>query len=232
MQDPEDIQLKLTKNFSKKRKLTVATFLYPGFAVVSFGLVVWSSYLLRQSHQVSALLMFLVLAGMTYSNLVLSTARVLTKIPQLKYLYWLRFHPLFVPLVLVVVVQIAQRTGVVWQNITVADYVSWAIALGLILFGIASKNCFEEAPILVRCTDEFCSIPKLFTPLPAIFTTVMVAVVGVNYWFHLQSPWLLVGALLVFAGNVVPTRSGGRMLSTAIELGFMTLLLATASRII
>jgi hypothetical protein len=227
----KDNEFESTDSLSNTRLPIPAAFFYIIFTVISLGLVIWSIHLLSQSFTISVLLLLFVVSGMTYDNLVLLIGCWAKENPRLELLHRLRFliHQLFIPTLIVAVVKIAQSTGIELLTTTIVDYGSWVVSLGLILFGTVSGNCFQSELKLVRSSGAIRYIPKDFSPLPAILTTAFVTITGLDFWLHSQSPWVLVGGLLVLIGNAVSNRFGGEVMNAAVELGLMGAILTTAS---
>jgi hypothetical protein len=230
----KDNEFEPTDSLSNDRLLIPSAFFYIVFTVISFGLVIWSIHLLSQFFSISVLLLLFVVSGMTYDNLILLIGFWAEETPQLEFLHRLRFliHQLFIPTLIVAVVKIAQSVGIELLPPTIADYSSWGVSLGLILFGTVSGNCFQSELKLVRSAGALRYIPKDFSPLPAILTTAFITMIGIDFWLHSHCPWILMGGILVLIGNAVSNRFGGEVLNAAVELGLMGAILTTARMVL
>lgn len=227
----KDNEFEPTDSLSNDNLPIPTAFFYTVFTLVSLGLVIWSIYLFSQSFSISVLLLIFIVSGMTYDNSVLLIGCWAEENSRLEFLHRLRFliHQLFIPTLIVAVVKIAQSVGIELLTTTIVDYGSWGVSLGLILFGTVSGNCFQSELKLVRSSGALRYIPKDFSPLPAILTTAFVTIIGLDFWLHSQSPWILVGGVLVLIGNAISNRFGGEVMNAAVELGLMGAILTTAS---
>lgn len=207
----------------------MATFLYPTYTFANLGLAIWSFSLFRHPYNINTTLLALVLTGMTYDNFIISIGRFIEQGALLESLNRLRFllHNLFVPLLVVVAVKLASNAGVVWVNNPTVYYGCWVIALGLITFGLVNDFVgLELVPITfagsLRYKPKSCGLPML-----PILTALLVAVMGFFIWREINWPWMLVGTLVMFSGNALPTRIFGTLISSAVDFVFISALLAT-----
>jgi hypothetical protein len=207
----------------------MAAFLYPTYTLANVGLALWSLSLFKHPHNINTTLLLLVLAGMTYDNFIISIGRLIDQGALLELLNRLRFlfHNLFVPLLVVVAVKLASNAGVVWASNPTVYYGCWVIALGLITFGLVSDFVgLELIPITfagsLRYKPKSCGLPML-----PILTASLVAVMGFFIWREINWPWMLVGTLVMFSGNALPTRIFGTLVSSAVDFVFILALLAT-----
>lgn len=207
----------------------MAAFLYPIFTVVSLGLVIWVSSIFQQAHSISTILLIVVLAGMTYDNLIISVGRLIGEGSLLKLLNYLRFlfHYLFVPLLVVVAVKLADDAGVAWASNPIVCKGCWALALGLVVLGLITVfRQLELAPITfagtLRYRPKTCGLPIL-----PVLTAFLVAVLGFYIWRETESSWMFVGTLIMLCGNALPARIFGPLISSVVDFIFILAFLAT-----
>ncbi|WP_322708944.1 hypothetical protein [Nostoc sp. ChiSLP03a] len=207
----------------------MGAFLYPVYTLASFGLAIWSFNLFAHSHNINILLLISVLVGMTYDNLIVSVGRLINEGTLLELLNRLRFffHNLFIPLLVVVAVKLACNAGVVWASYPIVCYGCWAIAFGLIAFGLLTEfRYLELAPInfagSLRYKPKSCSVPIL-----TILTALLVGMAGFYIWRETQWPWMFVGTLIMFLGNALPASIFGTLVSSAVDFLFILGLVAT-----
>ncbi|WP_414589803.1 hypothetical protein [Scytonema sp. PCC 10023] len=207
----------------------MATFLYPIYTVANFGLAIWGINLFQQAPRMSTILLIVVLTGMIYDNLIISVGHLIDEGTLLESLNRLRFlfHNLFVPLLVVVAVKLACNAGVTWAHYPIICYGCWAIALGLIVFGLLTDfRRLELIPTTfagsLRYKPKSCSVPIL-----TIAIALLVGVVGFYIWREIQWPWMFVGTLVMFSGNAMPTRIFGTLVGSAVDLVFILALLTT-----
>jgi len=207
----------------------MATFLYPIYTVANFGLAIWGINLFQQAPRMSTILLIVVLTGMIYDNLIISVGHLIDEGTLLESLNRLRFlfHNLFVPLLVVIAVRLAYDAGVVWASNPIMSYGCWAIALGLIAFGLVSSFLsLELAPTsfggTLRYKPKSCGVP-----IVPILTAVLVAVIGFYIWRETQCPWMFVGTLVMLCGNALPGSIFGPVVSSAVDVVFILAFLAT-----
>jgi hypothetical protein len=207
----------------------MAAFLYPIYTVATLGLALWGVSLFQQSHQISTILLIIVLVGMTYDNLIVSAGRLIDEGALLKFLNRLRFlfHNLFVPLLIVVAVKLACNAGVAWASNPIVCKGCWAIATGMVAFGLLSDfRQLELTPTTfagtLRYKPKSCGAPIL-----TILTALLVAVAGFYIWQETQWLWMFVGTLVMLFGNALPGRIFGPLVGSAVDCIFIVGLLAT-----
>ena len=159
------------------------------YALADLGLLIWSVRLWSRSNGVvMALLLLLLLAGI-YDNLIVSAGSFLGKGGLLKSLNTSRFlfHDLFVPLFVVITVELARQAGVAWANHSSGRPLEWVIALGIIAFGLVTRFLhLDIAPVSFAGTLRYTETKNMALPLMAILTTLLVIGGGVSVWRQLQ----------------------------------------------
>jgi len=207
----------------------MAAFLYPVYTLASVGLMIWSFSQFEHSHNINTILLLLVLIGMTYDNLIVSVGRLINEGILLELLNRLRFllHNLFVPLLVVVAVRLACNASVAWASTPIVCYGCWAIAFGLIAFGLLIDfQRLELAPTTFAGSLRY--KPKSYSvPILTILTALLVAVAGFYIWREIQWPWMFLGTLTMFFGNALPTSIFGTLVSSAVDLIFILALVVT-----
>lgn len=206
----------------------MAAYLYPAYTLISSVLTIWGMVIFTTNPGLSAVLMIFVLLGITYDSLIISLGTLINEGDLLKLLNQLRylFHSLFVPLLLVVTREFAEDAGVLWVSVWWLDYSIWLLTFGLITSGVVYTILNPQlTPTQFAGTLSY----KLenASPVPAILTTLLVAIAGVYIWLQTGWSWMISGTLLVICGNAVPTCRVGTLVSSASEMGFMLALLET-----
>ena len=203
--------------------------LYPLYTVANLVLATWSISLWQHSHHANILLLMLVVAGMTYDNLIISLGRLINEGVCLKLLNRLRFllHDLLIPLLVVVAVKLASAAGVVWASQPIVFSGCWTIAFGLIGLGLVT-NCkqLELAPITFAGSLRY-KPKKSQVPILTILIALLVGVAGFYIWHEIQWPWMFLGTLVMFFVNALPTKIFGSLVGSAVDFVFMLALLAT-----
>lgn len=208
----------------------MAVFLYPLYAFVNFGLVLWGLNLYQHDHKVSIILLILVLFGMTYDNLIIFLGKAIAEGHLLQFLNRLRFifHSLFVPLLVVTAIKIAADAGVTWAREPIMLYGNWAIASILIVFGLFTVSQQQELiPVTFAGTLRY--KPKAAgLPITTLLTATLVAVAGGYIWNTAQLPWMLIGTMVMLGVNALPKTLFSTLASSAVDSMFIVALMATA----
>ncbi|MGJ5629483.1 hypothetical protein [Nostoc sp. CALU 1950] len=207
----------------------MAAFLYPVYTIATLGLAIWGISLFQQSHRITTILLIVVLSGMFYDNLIVSVGSLINEGTLLKLLNRLRFlfHNLFVPLLVVIAVNLAYIAGVAWANNPIVYKGCWAIAIGLIVLGLVTD--FRQLELIpttfagtLRYKPKSCSVPVL-----TIFTALLVAVIGFYIWCQTQWLWMFMGTLIMLFGNVLPKSIFGPLIGSAVDCVFILAMLTT-----
>ncbi|MEH2233526.1 MAG: hypothetical protein V7K71_28460 [Nostoc sp.] len=203
--------------------------LYPLYTVANLVLATWSISLWQHSHHANILLLLLVVAGMTYDNLIISLGRLINEGSFLKSLNRLRFllHDLLIPLLVVVAIKLASAAGVFWANKPILFSGCWTITFGLIGLGLMTNlKHLELAPINVAGSLRY--KPKNSKPpISTIFIALLVGVAGFYIWREIQWPWMFVGTVVMLFGNALPTKIFGSLVGSAVDFVFILALLTT-----
>ncbi|MEA5504040.1 hypothetical protein VB735_13130 [Halotia wernerae UHCC 0503] len=207
----------------------MAAFLYPIYTLATFGFAIWGIILFQQSHRISTFLLIVVLAGMIYDNLIVSVGYLIHEGALLKLLNRLRFlfHNLFVPLLVVVAVNLADIAGVFWASNFILYKSCWVIAIGLIALGLLTN--FRQLELIpttfagtLRYKPKSCN-----APIVTIFTALLVAIVALYIWHQTQWLWMFVGTLIMLLGNALPKSIFGPLVGSVVDCIFILALLAT-----
>ncbi|MBW4617073.1 MAG: hypothetical protein KME21_28290 [Desmonostoc vinosum HA7617-LM4] len=207
----------------------MGAFIYPIYTLASVGLVLWEISLFQQEQKISTILLIVVLAGMTYDNLIISIGCIINEGDLLKTLNRLRFtlHNLFVPLLVVTAVQISHNAGVVWMKNSLVHYGGWAIAFSLIILGLVSEFRSQELTPTYSAGTLRYKPQSSEIPILTILTAILVAVAGIYIWYEIQWPWMLVGTLVMLFGNALSARFFSSIVSSFVDFLFILALLAT-----
>ncbi|MFN6464239.1 MAG: hypothetical protein RMZ41_020820 [Nostoc sp. DedVER02] len=202
------------------------------FALLEWVLISWAISLWRQSTSLAMIVLPILLASISYDNLVLSMGSLIGEGELLKTLCMLRFllHYLVVPLFIVIGVELAHRAGAGWAN-TVVRVLSAIVALGLAAIDIATHYIgLELVPIefagILRYSVANLSGPPIIT----IVVNLFVLLIGIGIWFRLKWAWLFVGTLISLIGNAMPSAVVGTLAGSFSELVMAISLLLTEER--
>lgn len=198
-------------------------------AIAELMLVVWSISLWRKSNNLAIILSLIVLVSTAYDNIVLFAGSLLEPGDLLLYLNKIRFlvHYLFLPLLIVVGVDLANRAGAVWAT-TITKRLSWVLAITLGVLDVIRRyvgSTFEP--------KYFAGITRYYSPnvFPVItiavsFFMVLIAI-GILIRSRGKLPWLFIGTLAAFLGNGLPTNNFGTLPASFSEFVMILSLLVT-----
>ncbi len=208
----------------------MAAILFPIYTLVNLGLIIWSISLFKEQSQASnILILILVLFGMIYDNLIISIGRLINEGALLELLSRLRFlfHNLFVPLLVVTTAKLISKSGISWANHQSFEYITWFIAIGLILYGLISELQTQELiPINFSGTLRYKS-QSVGIPIATILTSLIIAVAGGFIWYKIQLPWMFIGTIVMIFGNGLSTTTYRPLIGSAVDVLFMIGILMT-----
>ncbi len=205
-----------------------------GIAAMEWVLLSWGIRLWRQSPSLAMIVSPLLLASLSYDNVILATGNLIGEGELLKSLSMVRFllHDLVVPLFIVIGVELAYRAGAAWTT-TVVRVLSWVIAFGLAGIDVTTKYIGLElvptyfAGILLRYTAANVSGPPIIT----IVVNLFMLVIGIGIWIRLKWSWLFVGTFIALLVNAMPSSIVGTLPGSASELGMALSLLLTEQQV-
>lgn len=178
-----------------------------------FAWLTWQAWAVYKSRRLSyALLLVIVLAGLTYDVLVILLGRFIGAGDLLAALNAGRFiiHGLATPLMIIFGFGVLRHAGVGWaqsrtNHIIVCTFATLLIGLGVYQDILALDLQQRMVMDTVRYVNEG-GIPG--PPIPALLTIIFLIVAGISLWRHTGWKWLAVGAILmfIFAGAGVGDR--------------------------
>ena len=198
-------------------------------AIAELMLIIWSISLYRQSNNLAIILSIIVLVCTAYDNIVLFAGSLLEPGDLLLYLNKIRFfiHYLFLPLLIVVGVDLANRARAVWAT-SMIKRLSWVLAIFLGILDVIRRYVGATFK-----AEYFAGITRYYSPnvLPIITIAVsffMVLIgIGILIRSRGQLPWLFIGTLIAFLGNGLPTSNFGTLPASLSEFVMILSLLVT-----
>ena len=178
------------------------TALYVVF-VALFAWLTWQSWEVYKSKRLSyALLLLIVLAGLTYDVLIIWLGRFIGEGDLLQTLNAGRFiiHGLATPTMIIFGFGVLRRAGVGWaqsrtNHIIICLFATLLIGLGvyedIIELDLHLRTVFDT----LRYVNEG-GLPG--PPIPSILTIIFLIGAGVSLWRHTGWKWLAVGSILMF----------------------------------
>ena len=185
--------------------------------------------------------------GLVYDNFIISIGMPLGAGPLLEMLSLPRFvmHALLTPFMMIAATQMAVAGGIRWAATPQWRIAVWVLVVAMILLGAVEHliglqiypACFDG---VMRYTSNlypahFCFADQVAysaggAPIPSIVGNVITLVVGFSLWRASGWPWLMVGALVMFAAASVPMKIYGMAPGNAGEMFLLLSYAATVNR--
>jgi hypothetical protein len=198
--------------------------------LLEWFLLGWSIRLWRKSRSVAMIVLPILLASVSYDNLILLAGSLIREGELLKNLSLVRFflHYISVPLFIVIGVELAYRAKASWANSVWARGFSWILALSLSIIDIITNYLpLNLIPVrsfgVLRYVDSH--VGKL--PIITIAVNIFILLIGIGIWYRLKWSVLFWGAVIAFAGNAVPSSLVGTIIASFSEFAIAISLLLT-----
>jgi len=179
------------------------SFIFLIVGLIQLSIAVYGTKQLRNHFNWYALLVLIVVYGLSYDNIVLASGAVLGEGGTLKALHAPRFwvHALFTPAMIIAAFGALRMTGSNFGKSKTAHIVICVIATALIALGsyidiLKLDLVYESESGIFKYVNQFVLMPG--PPIPAVMTILFVLVFGVMMWRNIKWPWLFVGSLLMF----------------------------------
>ncbi len=168
-----------------------------------FAWLTWQSWTVYRSKRLSyALLLFIVLAGLTYDVLVILLGRFLGEGTLLQALNAGRFmiHGLVTPVMIIFGFGVLRHAGVGWAQSRTNHIIVCLFATLLIAFGVYQDILsLELHSRLVLDVLRYVNEGGLKgPPIPSLLTIIFLIGAGLSLWRHTGWKWLAVGSILMF----------------------------------
>lgn len=178
------------------------TVLYFGF-IAAFAYLTWQSVGIYQSRRSSyALLLLIVLAGLSYDVAVIFLGRFIGEGELLKTLNTGRFviHGLATPAMIVFGFGVLRHAGVGWAqgrtaHVVICVFTTLLIALGVYSDVLALDLQSRTVMDILRYVNEG---GMKGPPIPAILTIIFLIIAGISLWRKTGWWWLAAGAIFMF----------------------------------
>lgn len=208
---------------------SIYSFAHLNIALMEWVLLGWTIRLWRQSRSLPMIVLPIVLASISYDNLILAMGSLIGEGELLETLSMVRFllHYVVVPLFIVIGVEIAHRAGAGWANPAVR-VLSWVIALGIAGVDVTTHYIgLDLVPVrfagILRYTAANVSGP----PITTILVNLFMLLIGIGIWIRLKWPWLFVGTVVALIGNAIPSSLVGTLAGSGSEFVMAISLLLT-----
>lgn len=205
---------------------------YAGYFVAGLALLAGTAFQWRRAGGLGLVLLMAVLAGICYDTLLLASGSLIETGPLLRALSWPRFvlHALLTPLLLVAVVDLAQRSGLPWAQEHSVWLAVWALTAGLIALGIATDVVgLELEPHRFAGTLRYAEAVTV-PPIATIAVIGGLLLVSGLFWHGTRWPWLFAASGLVLASGGVPVAVAGPALTSGTEIVLLGILLVAERR--
>lgn len=225
----------------------MSAYLFPAYVLFHVGTFSWCVYLAARYRAPGAAVTALIVGGLIYDNLIVSLGALIGPGWTLQALSWPRFalHALLTPFLMIAATQIAVSGGVRWAASRRWTFIVWFLVVAMAAIGAFEgligletvPACFDG---VLRYTanlypSHFCSENQVAVrgsgpPIPSIVGNIVTLVVGFSLWRASGWPWLLLGALVMFAAAAVPIGGFGLAPSNAGEVLLLLSYAATIAR--
>jgi|GEM_PF-319531 len=199
-------------------------------AIAELFLIGWSIRLWLQSNSLAMVVLPIILISLSFDNLVLAGGTLIGEGDLLELLSQIRFlvHYLFLPFLIVVGIELANRAGAGWA-IPIVRIFAWLLALGLGITDIVTRYIgLELKPVyftgMLRYTTE-----QTTPPIITIIVTIFVLLIGLGFWIRTKGKWswLFFGTLVALIGNALPISQFGTLIGSSSEFLMTVALLFT-----
>ncbi len=203
-------------------------------ALTEWILIGWSIYLWRQFKSPAMIVLPILLASISYDNLVLGTGNLIGEGNFLRNLSVGRFflHDIVIPLFLPIGVELAYHAGAKWVN-RWTRILSWVFALGLAGVNIADELMgLDLVPIRFLGTLRYVLATINGPPIITILVTLFVLLIGLALWVRLRWSGLFLGSTIALLGNAIPSNLVGTLPGSTAEFILALFLLLTEQQIL
>jgi hypothetical protein len=225
----------------------MSVFAFPAYAFAHLTIFILCIGWVRNYRAPGAGIIAMIAAGLVYDNAIVSLGASIGAGTLLQMLSWPRFalHALLTPFMMLAALQVAGAAGISWARNSRVRTVTWIVVALLVgmgawdhLIGLETvPACFDG---IVRYTENlhpshFCSpddVVKMGSgpPIPSILGNLLTLVAGFAIWRSAGWPWLMLGALVMFAAAAVPIGGFGMVPSNGGEVVLMAAYAATIWR--
>ena len=207
---------------------TLAYFLY---AAAQAALAVWAFALWRKDRTIGAFAVLLPIAAVVYDNLIIAMGSFIGEGALLEALTIPRFvgHAIFTPSWIIASIYLALRAGAFTRfrkPVLIGGWVLWAsmVAIGLFNEVISFAGEFVAEGDVVYYTN----VGRVITPPPpSLAMLIVVLICGIAVMWKTRWPWMLLGALTVFASQAVRGDAAAFVLINSTEVMLSAALCAT-----
>lgn len=225
----------------------MSAYAFPIYVLAHSIIFVWAVYLFRRYKAPGAPIVAMIAAGLVYDNLIISLGVVLGAGALLELLSFPRFamHALLTPFMMIAVSQMAGAGGIRWATTRQWQIGIWVLVAAMILLGAFEHLVGLE--IVPACFDgvlryttnlypsHFCfagqePVTGSGPPIPSIIGNIVTLIIGFGLWRRSGWPWLMLGAIAMFAAAAVPMRGFGMAPGNGGEVLLQLAFVATVAR--
>jgi multisubunit Na+/H+ antiporter MnhC subunit len=212
----------------------MAAILYPLFTFCHLFLLCWAISLYQEFHKLGLVALIIIIAAITYDNLIVSIGRW---IGEGKLLLWLsqpRFigHVLLTPLSVVAAYSLCLQAGLEWASNQIAIRGIWLVTILLVTAEISTYyKEFTPTPIWTQSTLRYTNSAYKCLPVASILTTIVIGGLGEVIWQQLNYPWLLIGSVIMFIGGAIPQKIAGPVICSGVEIALIAGFCLTATQV-
>ena len=202
-------------------------------ALIEWILIGWSIYLWRKFKSPAMIVLPILLASLSYDNVVLGIGNLVGEGSLLKNLSVGRFflHDVVIPFFVPIGVELAHRASSTWANRWIR-ILSWVLAFGLAGVNISDNFMgLDLVPIQFLGTLRYVLVLN-GPPIITILVTLLTVLIGLGLWVHLKWSGLFLGSAIALLGNAIPLSLVGPLPGSASEFILALFLLLTEQQIL
>ena len=205
-------------------------------ALIEVIFLIFAYPFFRISRNLAMITLPIILLSTIYDNVLLFSGRFIGEGSLLENLSQGRYflHYAFVPLLIVVAIELAFASKAKWAN-QIVRVLSWLLA-----FGIAGYDLVTHFIGLELTPETFAGVLRYvpvitpdtpitqIIPISTIIINIFVCLIGIGIWVRTKNwPWLFIGSIIALIGNALPSAKYGTLLGSAAECFLVLGLLLT-----
>ena len=175
--------------------------------------------------------MLLPIAAVVYDNLIIALGSYIGEGPLLEALTIPRFvgHALFTPIWIVAGVELALRAKAFAEHERMLRIGSWVLYGFMVVIGLLNEVVFFQGELVTEGDVlYYTNVGRVLTPPPPSLTMLLVLLVcGAIVFWRTRWPWMLLGALVVLASQVVRADAAAFVWINSAEVVLSAALVAT-----
>ncbi len=203
--------------------------LFPLITICELAILGWGLRL-RSPRHLARILLLLFIASLVFGNAVMSLGSWIEEGPLLENLHRSRLviRALCFPLLIYITYDLVKRTGLEWSQAPGLNLAVWAVVFILIVAQCGSAVIQRPiAPATFSGIVYYREAGFSELQFPVILILAFIITFCLVLFRRLGSPWLALGAIVMFLGAAAPTSLVGPLVNAVTEMAFVVSLLWT-----